>query len=259
MKASEYKKIAGILPKKNEVGSWGEPKIIAALEFSRHFMKDGESRGKKTLVYDVSDETIKAAWDSDREHWKEFMHRIEVVAKGEKPRAARLNAFRTRLMNFIRTVCAYLKSNPHAITPEIEGLMRGNDRFSWALDTFHVERSELGELVVMPNDLETTDPSLYNANPNQTKTILPQARYQNAVAKAASILEALLDGIDIKQLAKMDMAKRLKMADDLIRTLGKAYGGNAPARSVFNTIVVNKSSREDLEKSLLGYVEAQNE
>lgn len=242
----------GVLPKKPEIGEWSEPRIRAFFEFAAFFMKQSPEKG---WVYDVSDESIAAAWENNQEYWLEFLHRL-TPKKQEELKVKRLNAFRTRLMNFIRTVGAWLKANPHAVSPELEAIMRANPRFSWALDTFVEERTNLGELIVMPNGMvESVDPTLGNQNPNQTNRSLPQVQFYNSIAKVTSLLNELVGSIDRVQMKALPTKDKLKLALYMIDTLGKNIKGQEGPKSVFNTLILNKGTREELEKSLIAYSE----
>lgn len=245
-----FKRMEGVLPKKPEIGEWSEPRIRAFFQFADFFMKVGE----KGIVYNVSDETIAAAWETNEEYWLEFLHRL-TPKKQEELKAKRLNAFRTRLMNFIRTVGAWLKANPHAISPELELIMRANPRFSWALDTFVETEAGIGGMIVMPNGvMESVDPTLGNQNPNQTNRQLPVVQYQNSLAKAVSLLQELIGSIDRTQMKALPTKEKLKLALHMIDTLGKTMKDSPVQKSVFNTLILQKGGREELEKSMLEYV-----
>lgn len=249
-----FKRLEGTLPKKAEIGEWSEPRIRAFFEFAQFFMKQSAEKG---WVYDVSDESIAAAWEVNQEYWLEFLHRL-TPKKQEELKVRRLNAFRTRLMNFIRTVGAWLKANPHAVSPEMEALMRANPRFSWALDTFVHETSGIGELMVMPNGaMESADPAQGNHNPTLTNRSLPEVQYYNSLAKLTSLMNELVMSIDRSQMKGLPTKDKLKLALVMADTLGKTMRGQAPAKSIFNTLILQKGGREDLEKSLIAYAEEQ--
>lgn len=244
-----HKRLEGILPKKVEIGSWTPAKLEAFFQFANFFMKQVDGK----FVYDVSDENIATAYERTDEYWIEFLHRL--APKGiEENKAKRLNAFRTRLMNFIRTVGAWLKANPHAIFPELETVMRENPRFSWAVDTFAMEESGIGDMIVVPANQETTDPTQANHNPHQTARQIPQIQYQNTLAKAVSLLSELVGSIDRAQLKGLPTEKKLRIALQMIDTLGKTMKDSPQAKSVFNTLILQKGGREDLEKSIMSYV-----
>jgi hypothetical protein len=248
------KKFEGKLPKKPEIGEWSEPKLVAFFNFANYFMKEGETRGKVGIVYDVSDERIANAWEIEEPYWQEFMTRLVSKGMDAQPKTQRLNAFRTRLMNFIRTVGAWVKANPHAVSIQMEQIMRANPRFSWALDAFQLERTEIGGVIVVPNTApESVDPTLYNQNPNQTDSKLPAVQYHNAVAKMTSLLLEVVGSVDRTQLKGLPTEKKLKLALHMLDTLGKTMKDAPTPKSVFNTIVVNKGGREELEQTILEY------
>lgn len=251
-----YRNVKGKLPRQPEITDWSEDRIRSFLEFAAFFMKEGTLRNGGTgIVYDVTDDRIASAWENPDEHWQEFLNRLETKDTLATEKVKRLNAFRTRLMNFIRVVCSWLKKNPQAITIPIEQIMRSNPRFSWALDTFVLQETPTG-MMLMPNDSpETTSDTAQNVNPLQSDSKLPQVRYQNSVAKVTALLEELVSSIDRNQIKSMSPDKKLGLVLKMIEVLGKNYKDAPGKTSVFNTLVVGKSGREDLERMLLEQVE----
>lgn len=240
---TKLRAIKGKIPGKREIGEWSEGKILGFIRFSQHFMKDAVVKKKETQVFDMTWQRWEGAKvNPDEEYWPEFLARLETPDDTMLLR-------KQRLMMMVRTVGAWLKANPSAITKDMIERMEKNDRWNWVLSTFKMTP----EGIVVIDQRETTDPGRANANPNQTNVKTPAVIYQDSLFRLSTILGQLTQGLTFADIKKMPVKDRIQLAEKLTNTLNRAFSGRGGDVNVFKTLVVNNGSKEDLESAMLGY------
>lgn len=249
---NKLRAVREVLPKLREIPDWSEEKILSFLRFAVHFMKIAQYDGRPIHAYEMTlDKWESAVQMQDEPFWAEFIARID---KHEATPLLR----KQRLMMAMRTVGAYLKKSPHAVTEPMRVIMDPNERLSWALHPFKMTETPTGELVEMDNS-ETVDPGRANANPHQTDLKNPMISYQESILRMTAVLRDLLSGITLGDIKKMSVKERITLAKDII-VVFKAQGGTGKGSMPVNIqklLVVNSGGREDMEKSLLDYVTEQ--
>lgn len=250
---NKYRLVKGELPKKREIVDWSEQKILSYLKFAEFFMELKEYKGKMTHMYFVDKERWSKAEQFDDPFWGEFIARINI-------NGGTYDSIKKRLMMSTRTVLSWIKDNGYIVNDEMMSIMKDNDRFNWAVNTFIDKKTKVGAEVVTLNNKETTDPIRSNANPTLTDTSSPQVIYNKSTLKLAQLMNNLLAGVKQRDLQKIkDPRERIKMALALHSSLSKSLKVNPGVSKVFNTLVINKATREDLEKASLDYIQAQQD
>lgn len=240
--------IKGELPRKNEIAHWDQEKLQAFISFSSFFI-DGDK-------FVITGERRKDAELRMHEEafWMEFMVRIDCpFGKGEGSN----QSFRMRFMAMLRTVLAWLKSNPHAISEEMRAIMQKSERMNWALDPFKEKTTKIGASIISVDNRETTEPGLANQNPGATNLTLPERQFNQALLQMTSLLVDLTRGISRSDLKKMSPGERIKVATGLAQTLQKSFATYKPNSMTFKKIVINNAGRDDLEAALLDYSQSQ--
>lgn len=250
MATDKFRSVRGEVPKKRDFIKWSPEKILALMQFSIFFMKMGKYQDKEQMVYDVSVEKLEIANVSQEPYWEEFMARLH-------KKGMRTNSFRLRLQPVIQGCGGFLRENPHFITDEMRELIKDNARWNWCLTAFEEGESKIGGTIVIHNPANTVIPGVKNAQSALTDTKTPLAQFHQGLLKMTSIFNNLLKGIPQADINEMSAEKRIKLANNLLHTLAKAVTTQQNTK-VFNTIVVNKAGRDDLEKSILEYSESQN-
>lgn len=250
MALNKFKAVKGQLPKKIDISDWSQEKMLSLLIFGSLSLREVVRHGKKefSFHYDKQFEEIVAQYDNP--FFQEFMTRLSV------PGASYLS-LRGRLIVMIRTMLAYIKSNPHVINEKMEHLMKTTERFSWALANFEVKELAMGAEVVTVNNQETTDIDRKNAAPDRTGLTLPEVHYQRSLLAFSGLLASLLKGIKQSDIKEMDVKDKLKLAIPMIQTLGKAFTNSKPKSLVFKNLTINSAGKDDLEKAILTYSKEQ--
>lgn len=236
----KHRHVRGKAVKKADIPAWPAEKIPAFIVFSMFFIKMGDKDGTQRLVFSIDINRIEEAKTSELPYFGEFMARM--YKKNMK-----LSEFRMKILNAIKSVTEYIQENPHVLTPQIEQLVTGNFYWERCLNAFSEEKNEAGGTnIVVGSETSTLA---------EMKT--PLAQYHQGLLKMSSVFNSLLKGINQKDINEMSVDKRLRIANNLLHSLSKAVTAQNNTK-VFNTIVVNKGGREDLEKSILEYSESQN-
>lgn len=238
----KQKELKNKLPRKRDIGDWGENKCYQFLTFVDFFFDYKENK------FVTTQERIDEAWEQapDQPFWDEFLIRI-----GNEN-------FQQRFITSIRAVCSWLKDNPHGVNNEIYELLEKNPRTRWASSAFTTQETEHGTVVVL-NNQETTDPSRTNAAPAVSNVKSPEEKYHQALFQSVTVLNKLLEGINQSEIKKMGTQKRLDMANKMLNTLSKQFsqGETKNQVNVFTQISKN-SGKEDLESAIYEYQEGQN-
>jgi hypothetical protein len=246
--------LAGVLPMKPEIADWSQAKIESYLRFARLFMevsKDKKRSGSHTFAFDEN-RWQAAKENKEEEYWDEFRTRVLIpkvgIAEGRWQQK-----MKGRIMMMTRIVGSWLKSNPFAITEEMESLIKDNDRLEWIKNTFTVKDNEVGGTLVVPDTTEMVD----EEKPGEVSVSNPLVQYNQALLKMATVFNTLVKGIKVKDINEMDVKDKLKLAVPIAQALAKTFQGKAPQGNIFKTLIINKAGREDLEKAVLNYSDAQ--
>lgn len=250
MTTSKFRAVKGVLPKKIEIVDWSTDKIHSLLIYASLALRDREYRGKidKTFVLDEQfRETVK---QYDNAYFEEFSARLDIL------NVSSLGAV-GRLSNMVRTVLSYVKSNPHVVTESIEAMLKTTKRFSWALNNFKSETTKIGAEIVSVDNEETTQLDRRNADQRQTNLTLPEIQFNQSLLYLSSLLQSMLKGIKKKDLESLDAKDRLRLAIPMIATMSKALNVKKPQSLIFKKLTINTSNKDDLEKAILEYGQAQ--
>lgn len=230
----------GKLPKKVEIADWNEDKYLSFFSFIKLFMEEKDG----SYSYIVSSQNREAVKFIDKIFYKEFSDRLELKGCNDV-------RFKKRLTTFVRTVLLYLREKPFVVTGAMYKEMEHNDRLSWALKPFKIEKTGIGADVVVPNTDDLTDPD----NQKHVEVANPFVEYQKATYSMLSLLKDILKDIKPSDIKRLDPKDKIKIAIQMIDSVGKTLkspGGNV---SIFKQINVNTTGREDLEKMALDYSE----
>jgi len=242
-----------VLPQKREVGDWSEEKIASFVRFALFFTVPYTRKGKPDHKFEVTEEKWLAARNNkDEEFWPEFCLRVNKTG-------ANYHVLKLRLMMATRTVLGWLKSNPYAITEELETLMKDNPRTAWALSSFKTTKTAMGNEVVVADNRETTDVAISNVAPTVTNAPNPEVQYRNAVLRMASILNSLTKGIRKSDIDMMSAKDKITMAVNLTGALTRTFKTNNVNNAFFKTLIINQSGRKELEESILDYTSKQGQ
>lgn len=244
----QLKVVKGELPQKRDVVDWGEQKLLQFVRFVDAWILDGS--------FKVTNDTIATMEMRAPEEpfWLEFMVRINVPTERSDFSSRK---FLNRLLALSRSPLSWLKANPYAVTPAMKEIMEKSDRMRWALEPMVMKDTEIGGETMEMNHGDTLDPGRSNANVNQTKVKSPLEMYHSALYNILSVALVLTKDIKPEDLKNMPVKDRLKLANDLLSGVTKGMTSNKPNSVIFQQINVNKSGREELEKSLLEYQTAQ--
>jgi hypothetical protein len=248
MAKNPLRAVKGELPKKRDVVDWPEEKILQLLRFVQPFIVDEKFKctieARKTAELRAQDEP----------YWPEFLIRIDKPVGGE---GASEMQFRMRMMNMLRQVLAFVKQYPHVVTETMLPILQSTTRFSWCLHNFAAKETKLGAEIVVMQNRDTTDPSIANPKPDLTKVATPQIRFNKSLMESVGVMEMLLRGIKQKDINAMGTKDRIKTATALAATLTKTFSQYKPNVQVFQQINVSQAEREDLERVMFEYQEAQ--
>lgn len=243
-------RVRGKLPQKRDVQDWGNTKIMQFLKYVDFFTTDGKF---DTSVSRVTEAQMRG---EDEMFWDEFSERVNIVPGKDGGTSLR---FRLRLTTFARVVLSWIKNNPHAITEQMMELMDKNPRLNWAIKTFKMVTTDMGVQVVERDNDETTDPRQKNETPAMSNVNTPMVKFEQAKLSMLTLLQALSKSIPSSELKTMTTKDKIAAFDKLLNTATKVMGQTRPNSVVFQQINVNKSNREELEKSFLSYAETQVE
>ncbi len=247
---SKYKAIKGILPKKAEVIDWSAEKIISLLQFASLALVEKENRGQLDSVYQYNKEFEEKIKNFDNPFFEEFVERVT------KDQYATYASKQGKLIQMVRTVLSYVKSNPYMITPAMAEIMETSPRFSWALEAFKQETTKIGAEIVAVDNMETTD-VVRNANPNQSNVTLPELQFQQSMLMLTSLMKDMLKSINKKDIKDLDAKEKLRLVIPIIGAVGKNISSKKPASLVFKKLVINSAGVHDLEKAILEYTQTQ--
>lgn len=237
----------GQLPKKPEIADWSEEKILSFIRFTLFFTEPAVVKGKDTYKFVVdAKKWQQAVLNKDEEYWDEFCKRIN---KG----SITLQKMKLRMLMMVRTVLGWLKSNPYAITEEMENLMKDNPRTSWALRSYKTETTPMGTTLTLPDNTGTTESGSANNAPVST----PEVQYKQAVLRMTSILNSLTKGIKKDDIDMMSAKEKIQMAVSLSKALTSTFKSNSVNNNFFKQVVINTASREDLEAKMNEYANQQ--
>lgn len=243
----KFKVIEGVLPKKAEIVDWSSEKIMALLQLADFFTLSNKFNVNKETIGTFQSRALEEAF------WMEFNVRI-----GHQLDRADFSKqkFNMRLIAMVRTVLGWLKSNPHAITNEMRELMEPNERLNWALDPFKMKTTAIGAEIVAIDNRETTDPNMANATASTNLTV-PEIQYHQGLLHMSSIFKQITGGLTANDFKKMSVSERLKIANSIAQTLGRAFNTKVPSTVIFKKLTVNSAGRDDLEKAMLQYSQEQ--
>lgn len=248
---SKLRHIAEKLPQKREIGDWSEAKIASFVRFALFFTEPCTNKGKPDHRFVLNAEkwaTAKA--NKDEEFWEEFCLRVD-------KKDATLHTIKLRLMMAVRSVLGWIKSNPYAVTEELEAIMKDNKRTSWALRGYVAKTTEMGNQIVALDNDDMTDPGRRNAAGSITNVSTPEVQYRQAVLRMTSILNNLTKGIKKSDIDLLSAKEKIQMAVNLSGALTRTFKSNNVNNNFFKTVIVNQASREDLEARVLDYANHQ--
>lgn len=231
------KSIKSAIPKKEDFSKWTPEKFLSFIVFNGIFVRTDE---EGVVRDDVTREKVDLLSVTDDPFWAEFMKRILKKDIG-------LNTFRLRLKAFAQNCGSYLQENPTNITQDITDAVKSNPRWQWILTAYAEKRNAIGAGQIVPANQSTPLAD--------TKT--PLAQYHQGLLEMATLFKKVVKGISQEEINKLSTKDRLRIANLLSHTLSKAVTTQQNTK-VFNTLVINKAGREDLEKSMLEYQESQN-
>lgn len=241
-------RVRGKLPQKRDIVDWGNTKLLAFLRFVDFFTENGK------FNCSISRVTEARLRGEDELFWDEFLERINVIQGIDDGTSLK---FRLRLTSLARIPLSWIKSNLHAVTPEMMEIMQKNPRLSWASSAFKLVTTETGAQVVERDNDEKTDPRIKNENPAMSNVSAPLVKFEQAKMNMLTLLMDLSKSIPKSELNKMSVKDKITAFDKLLNTAAKIIGKTHPNSIVFQQINVNKASREELEKSFLSYAESQ--
>lgn len=246
--SSKLRAVKGKLPKKAEIIDWPEEKILSLLAFCRIFF-EGDS-----YCVDTPRRELAESRAADEPYWEEFLIRID---KPLGSKDATHQMFRIRLMTLLRNTLAWLRSNSFAITDRLKVELASSPRFKWSLETFVEKTTEIGGTVVSLQNRDTTDPAMPNYKRSVTDVEPPQIRFNKALMQMTEVFELLIKDIKPRDIREMGTKDRIKSATAIAATLTKTFKEYKPNVTVFQNINVHSAEREELEKALTDYQEAQ--
>lgn len=241
------RKIQGQLPMKRDVVDWGSAKILTLIQFADFFTEDGK--------FAITVANIEAARRRalEEDFWDEFIARIDVVPGQD---GGTVRRFSIRFLSLVRVPLSWLKSNPHAVTPEMFELMEKNPRMQWASSAFKSVETDMGVQIVLRDQGEHTDPGINN--PTHAGNVdTPAAKFEQAKLNLTSMLLELSKSIPRDDIKNMSAKDRIAAFDKLMNTGIKIMGGGRPSTVIFQKINVGKATKEELESSILSYGESQ--
>lgn len=230
----------GKLPKKVEIADWNEDKYLSFFSFIKLFMEEKDG----SFSYIVTSQNREAVKFIDKIHYKEFSERLELKGCNDV-------RFKKRLTTFVRTVLLYLREKPFVVTGAMHKDMENNDRLSWALQPFKNEKSGIGADIVVPNTDDATDPD----EQREVSVANPLVEYQKVAYTMLALLSDILKDIKPSDIKRLDPKDKIKIAIQMMESVGKTMKGPGANVSVFKQININTSGREDLEKMALDYSE----
>lgn len=238
------RRIHAHLPLKRDIIDWSPTKLMAFLNFVEFFTEEGKFKCDVPHIEAARRQALETEW------WDEFMARIGVdtsMAAGK---------FAKRFISLARVPLSWLKTNPHAVTPEMLAIMKANPRMSWASASFKTEMTDMGVEIVVLNHNDNTDAGLNNpTHAGDVQT--PMLRFQQAQMNLLSLLVNISKDFSPADLKKMSVKDRIMAFDKLMNTATKMMGAGRPNSVIFQQINVNKAGRDELEKSFLAYAESQ--
>lgn len=216
-------------------------KIISFLRFAANFIMDG-----KYVVHKTNFAKMLELKEKDS-YWHEFyiLYGVEDVETQSKAMSLRMKVIHSAFV-----VLSWLKENPHAVTIDIRQIMESNPKFITYLDVFVDETTKTGAGVSVMNP--NIDPKF-----REVKLKTPATLYNNAMYNLASILTELTTGFKRGEISRMDAETKIKLASNLASTLQKAFTQSSANSIVFNKITINKAGRQDLEKTMVEYLNTQ--
>lgn len=230
----------GKLPKKVEIADWNEDKYLAFFSFIKLFMQEKDG----SYSYIVTSQNREAVKFIDKIHYKEFSERLELKGCNDI-------RFKRRLTTFIRTVLSYIREKPFVVTGAMHKDMENNDRLSWALKPYKIEKSGIGADIVVPNTEDATDPN----EQREVSAANPLVEYQKATYTMIALLRDILKDIKPADIKRLDPKDKIKIAIQMIESVGKTLKNPGASVSFSKTININATGREDLEKMALDYSE----
>lgn len=242
------KKIQGVLPQKRDLVDWSESKMLQFLKYVNFFTVDGKFKVTNEMIADAD------ARGEDEPFWDEFNWRMGVRVGID---GGTSKQFMYRLLSFARIPLGWMKSNPHAVTPEMLEIMENNPRMKWASSAFKLIETDVGAKIVVMDQDETTDPGRKNVQPGSTNVESPLVKYEQAKLSMLTMLQALGKSIPNSELKNMAVKDRIAAFDKLLNTAQKILVGQKASTQIFQQINVNKAGRAELEKSFLEYAENQ--
>ena len=239
---TKFRAVRGKLPRKRDVVDWGDNKLLQFLKLIDYFTQEGKFKCTK--------ETVETAYMRmvDEPFWQEFLVRIDKPPEKYTPRQ-----FYYRFLAFARVPLSWIKANPHTITPEMAEIISVNPRMEWVRSSFEIKKTETGiEVIEMKQD-ETTDPGIKNVVPSISNVPQPEVIFNQAMLKMSGVFRDLLSDIKVKDIKKMNVEKRIKLAISMSASLSKSFSQYKPNIAIFQKININKTGREDLESTILTF------
>lgn len=237
-KLNPLKYIKGKLPKKMEIADWKESDFLNYIEFVKHFL-ERDNKGFDTMR--VTKLRIEEA--EEHEEWAEYIARIDKASRDPRSFFYRFNAMS-------RTVLTFLKQTPAYITEKIRESVQESNRLNWCLSNFKIQTTETGQDIIVPDNFD----NLTNVK-TPMKGKEPEKMFLEVVVKVTSILQQIAGSItkkEINELKTMDKISALSKLSFIMNTM-KGYKPNS---GIFTQLNVYGGGRQELEKSLTSWMEA---
>lgn len=154
--------------------------------------------------------------------------------------------FYQRFAACVRMVGGYLKQNPSLVSDAMRAVIVRNPRLSWCLVHFEIKDTKPGVSVVTDTKLDDVGPDKQlMANPD------PKLQIMETDLKLTDLAHKMVKGLKPKDLENLSTKDRISLA--LAITKSKRGGSAGPNVGVLNQLVINKASRDDLEKAMLEF------
>jgi len=248
--------VKGVMPKKREFIDWPEAKLIQLLKFGKLFISYSDRSSDDAFLPNTNNRSMAEYRANDEPYWEEFLVRMDLPLKSAENTHRK---FGYALMGFVRNCLAWLKSNPHAITPEVRELLESTNRYKWALTAFKMVKTEIGGEVMVMDQNDVTDPDVRNPEPRNTNVPVPMVQFNEGIRQFTKIFKDLTSGIKPKDIKDMDAEKKIRLAIQMVQPLAKIHTQYKPNAQSFTQININAAGREELEKSFVDYAENQAE
>lgn len=235
--------VTGSLPRRDEVAEWNEAKFLQFFEFVNLFTEGDKFmvRPEQVMVFEQK------ALSGQYPFLEEMVYRIDALSTD--PNAPK-GKFMIRLKALVRQVGQYLRLNPGSITDAMREAIVKTPKISWCLTHYTKVETKMGAQVIVPD----TKPVLNNALPVQNPADPNITMAENRLI-VADLAKKLLKGVTMAEIKKMSVKDRLALGVKMVEMETK-FKSFKPNVGTLNLINVNSANRDDLEKAMLEYGQA---